>query len=107
MFRASMFALVGGMVLLVGGISGQDAKDESKKDESKVKGFLPANWGRIGLTDEQRQQVYKIQSKYGAEIDKLDARIKELKVTRDQEMKTVLTPEQKKRLEDILTGKAK
>ena len=33
--------------------------------------------------------------------------IKELKGARDKEMKGVLTPEQKKRLDEILTGKDK
>lgn len=35
----------------------------------------------------------------------MEAKIKELKGARDKEMKAVLTPEQKKRLEEILLGK--
>jgi hypothetical protein len=106
MLRASMFALLGGVLILSGGVVGQDAK---KKDEPtvKVKGMLPANWSKIGLTDPQRQEIYKIQGKYGEEINKLEAKIKELKSARDKDMKAVLTADQKKRLEDVLTGKAK
>lgn len=87
----------------------QDAKKEVKKDDPvvKAKGVLPMNWGKLGLTDTQKQDVYTVQSKYNTEIDKLDAKIKELKATRDKEMKAVLTPEQKKRLEEILLGKDK
>ncbi|HEY1191386.1 MAG TPA: hypothetical protein VGE74_27375, partial [Gemmata sp.] len=59
------------------------------------------------LSDSQVQDVYKVQGKYNDEIDKLEAKIKELKGTRDKEMKALLTPEQKKRLEDIQTGKDK
>jgi len=42
-----------------------------KKDDPpvKVKGFLPMNWGKIGLSDDQKQEIYKIQAKYGGEID--------------------------------------
>lgn len=108
MLRASTFALFCGTLVLAAGLSAQDAKPVAKaEDTSKVKGFLPQNWGKIGLTDDQRQQVYKVQAKYNTEIEKLEAKIKELKGTRDQEMKAVLSPDQKKKLEEILTGKAK
>jgi len=114
MLRLSMFALLGGVLVLSSGVVGQEAKTagqepkkEAKKDEPKAKGFLPQNWGKIGLSDDQKQDVYKIQAKHNAEIDKLEAKIKELKTTRDKELKTVLTAEQKKRLEEILIGKDK
>lgn len=103
-FAAALLVCGGGSLAQDGK---KDAKQEVKKDDPapKAKGFLPMNWGKIGLTDEQKQQVYTIQGKYGAEMDKLEAKIKELKATRDKEMKAVLTPEQKKRLEEILLGK--
>lgn len=111
MFRTSVLALVGGIALLTSGLSGQDAKkgSDAKKDEAtaKLKGFLPQNWAKIGLTDDQKQQVYKVQSKYAAEIEKAEAKVKELKGSRDQDMKAVLSADQKKKLEEILTGKAK
>jgi Spy/CpxP family protein refolding chaperone len=99
----AMFALLGGVLVLSGGVVGQDAK---KNDPPvKAKGMLPQNWGKIGLTDDQKQEIYKIQGKYNAEIDKLEAKIKELKGTRDKEMKAVLSADQKKKLDDILIGK--
>lgn len=101
--RMAMFALLGGVLVLSGGVVGQDAK---KNDPPvKAKGMLPQNWGKIGLTDDQKQEIYKIQGKYNAEIDKLEAKIKELKGTRDKEMKAVLSADQKKKLDDILIGK--
>ena len=107
MFRASLFALLGCLAVLTGGSVGQDKKDDPKKDDVKAKGMLPQNWGKLGLSEDQMQQVYKIQGKYNGDIDKLEAQIKELKAQRDKEMKAVLTPEQKKRLEEILIGKDK
>lgn len=113
MVRAILFACLGGlMVLSTGNLTGQDAKKvepkpTAKKDEPKAKGFLPQNWGKIGLSDAQKQEIYKIQNKYNADIEKLEDQIRDLKAARDKEMKTVLTPEQKKRLEDILLGKDK
>jgi Spy/CpxP family protein refolding chaperone len=114
MTRLSVCVLLVGVASLSGTLAGQEpkkdepkAKQDIKKDEpsAKVKGILPMNWGKIGLTDDQKQQIYRIQGKYNDEIDKLDAKIKELKATRDKEMKAVLTDDQKKRLEAILLGK--
>lgn len=118
MFRASLLALLSALVVLSGGLVGQDPKKDEKKTDSKkiekkddpgvkYKGILPNNWRKLGLSDSQVQDVYKVQGKYNDEIDKLEAKIKELKGTRDKEMKALLTPEQKKRLEDIQTGKDK
>ena len=111
MFRSGLFALIAGLIVLSGGLIGQEnkTKDESKKDEPapKLKGVLPANYKRLGLTDNQVQDIYKIQNKYDTEIDKLQAKIDELKANKTKDTKAVLTAEQKKRLEDILTGKDK
>src|SRR4051812_20033810 len=103
MFRASVFALLCGLLMLSGGFSQDPKKEDPKKDDPavKAKGFLPPNWKKLGLTDAQVQDVYKIQGKYNTEIDKLEAKIAELKAARDKELKTVLTADQKKRLEEI------
>jgi Spy/CpxP family protein refolding chaperone len=106
MFRVLLPAALTALLVMGGGIVAQDKKDGKKDDAGpKAKGFLPMNWGKIGLTDNQKQEIYTIQGKYNAEIDKLEAKIRELKGARDKEMKAVLTPEQKKRLEEILLGK--
>lgn len=114
MFRAGFLALVAGLVVLSGGIVGQDNKAKvEKQDEKKaepparVKGVLPPYWKKLGLSDAQVQDIYKVQNKYDAEIDKLQAKIDELKANRTKDMKAVLTAEQKKRLDEILTGKDK
>ena len=116
MFRASLFALLSGLVVLSGSTIGDEpkAKPDPKKDEKKedppagkLKGVLPPNWKKVGLTDAQVQDIYKVQNKYDTEIDKLQAKIEELKANRTKDMKAILTTEQKKRLDDILTGKEK
>ena len=83
MFRASLLALITALVVLSGGLVGQDTKKDDKKldtttkvekkDEPpvKVKGQLPPNWKKLGLTDDQVQRIYKVQNKYDDEIDKL------------------------------------
>ena len=87
-----------------------DVKKEDPKNEpttkAKSSGQLPQNWGKIGLTDEQKKSVYKLQAKYNDEIDVLDTKIKELKAKMSAERLKILTAEQKKRLEEILKEKA-
>ena len=118
MFRAGCLALFTCMLVLSSGLIGQEKKEDPKKDDKKVdakkddppaklKGTLPQNWKKLGLTDAQVQDIYKVQSKYADEIAKHEAEIKKLKAARDKEEKAVLTPEQKKRLDEILTGKDK
>jgi len=109
-------------LLVTGGLSGQEnpakkaedpkkeepKKEEPKKEEppAKVKGQLPQNWAKLGLTDEQKDKVYRTNAKYNTEIDKLEAQIEELKKKRDKERAEVLTAEQKKRLEEINKAKS-
>lgn len=120
MLRASLFALLSGtLVLTAGSVAQEPKKDDppksakkddakpAKKDETetKLKGSLPRGYGKLGLSDDQKQEIYKIQAKHDAEIDKLLAKIAEHKAARAKEVKAVLTAEQKKRLEDALLGK--
>jgi hypothetical protein len=110
MSRLCVCALLGAMFVVSGGLVGQEKKKEdAKKDEPvvKAKGMLPPNWGKLGLSDEQKQTIYKIQNKHDAEIEKLEAKIKELKETRLKEMRAVLTADQKKKLEELVLGKDK
>lgn len=118
MFRASLLALITALVVLSGGLVGQDAKKDDKKPDTakiekkdepaaKAKGVLPQNWKKLGLTDDQVQRIYKVQNKYDDEIDKLQARIDDLKASKTKDSKAILTAEQKKRLEEILIGKDK
>jgi Spy/CpxP family protein refolding chaperone len=101
-----------GSVLLLGTTPAQETKKgtaapQAKEDDVKLRGQLPPNWGKIGLSEEQKQKIYQIQNKYNAEIARLEAQVKELRAKRDQEMRSVLTEEQKKRLEEILLKKIK
>jgi hypothetical protein len=82
--------------VLSGGLLGQE----------KLKGVLPPNWGKLGLTDEQKQKVYKVEADYKGKIADLQKQIDELKSKEKDDLFKVLTDEQKKRLKDILAEKA-
>jgi hypothetical protein len=98
-------------VLVVCGVTagwliGADEKkpDEKKDDPIKLTGHLPANWAKLGLSTEQRQDIYKLQLKYTTKIEKLKAEIEALKAEEDTERYKVLTDEQKKKLKEIKLG---
>ena len=89
-------------------VSGQDkAKSKDDKDApAKFRGQLPANWGKLSLSDEQKQKVYEVQGKFQSKIDALAKQIKDLKDEEKKEMEHVLTEAQKARLRELLAGKA-
>lgn len=112
-FRATSCLVGVSLVLSMTGVTGQekgdkkdDKKAEVKEPAAKSKGQLPTYWGQLGLTDAQKQNVYKLQGKYNAEIDKLEVQIKEQKAKMSEERSKILTAEQKKRLEEIIKVKA-
>src|SRR5262245_1940166 len=76
MLRPGLFALRAGLLVLSGGTIGQEnkTKQETKKEEAKkedpapkLKGVLPPNYGKLGLSEMQVQEIYKIQNKYDPE----------------------------------------
>jgi hypothetical protein len=83
------------------------ADDPPKKTEApppKAKGFLPKNFKALGITDSQKDAIYKVQSQYGAKIDALKAQIRELQQQEAKEIYAVLTDAQKARLKEIRVG---
>jgi Spy/CpxP family protein refolding chaperone len=83
---------------------GADGKEPVKKMFSKVRerGRLPAHYAPV-VTEEQRQKIYDIQEEYKAKIDPLEAQVKALTKERDEKIAAVLTPEQRKKVEEAET----
>lgn len=103
MSRLRLGILASVLGLVIGGfVFAQDKKDP-KDPPPKARGQLPPNWGKLGLTDEQKQKIYTAQAKYKEQIDKLQAQIANLKGDEKKELEAVLTADQKKRLVEILT----
>lgn len=87
-------------LLFSGGSFGQDKKDSGKGRR------LPPTWSKLGLSDEQRQKIYAIQSDYGSKIQELQAKLKELQKQELADMSKVLTDLQRKRLRELALEKA-
>ncbi len=83
------------------------AKPAAKKSTAKVRGRLPAFYGRV-VSGSQREKIYKIQQGYAAEIAELTKKLAELRERQGNEIKAVLTPEQIVKIEDLaVKAKAK
>ncbi len=95
-FAAAMAAVIA--------LSGLSVAQE-KKEAGRARGSLPQNWSKLGLTDAQKQQVYKIEQDYRTQIEALQAQIKDLQGKEKAELDKVLTADQKKRLREILEEK--
>ncbi|QDU41083.1 hypothetical protein Mal4_54480 [Maioricimonas rarisocia] len=70
-------------------------------EETERRRPLPTYYGKIGVTDEQREQLYGIQDEYHTQIDALQRQIKQLIRERDDRMEQLLTPGQKLRLQEL------
>jgi len=87
-------ALIGGGMLF-----GDDPKPRGQ-------GRLPANWSKLGLSDDQKRQIYSIEADYKTRIDDLQAQIDQLRKKERSEMNKVLTSAQKARLKEIIAAKS-
>jgi Spy/CpxP family protein refolding chaperone len=96
---ASCLLFTGMILLTSNGLYSQD-----KKDDPKVKVALPSGWGKLDLTADQKASIHKVQIKYKEDIDKLKDKIKDMQNEEKQEMVKLLTPEQKKKLQELATG---
>jgi hypothetical protein len=81
-------------------LAGMDLWAQSKGDKKKAAGRLPAYYGQV-ITDKQRDAIYTIWNKYDADIDRLEAQIKDMKTKRDAEIDDLLTDEQKARIKQL------
>jgi len=70
------------------------------------RGTLPTYYKRLGLSDEQTQQIYAVRAKYQAQMDDLRQQIMKLRQKERQETEKVLTDAQKARLREIMAERA-
>lgn len=100
------------VALLLSGVSAASAQEKgksksdssSKERESKVRGVLPQHYRQLGLSEEQRQNIYKIQNEYADKIDDLQKKIDDMKAERNSKYLKALTKAQRDRLEEIKKG---
>jgi hypothetical protein len=59
---------------------------------------VPPGYAKLGLTDQQKEAIYKIQAKYYPQIQALEKQVDALRAKRESEFESILTTPQKKRL---------
>jgi hypothetical protein len=65
----------------------------------KLRGRLPPYYRSV-VTDQQREQIYGIQEEYKSKIEALEVQLKALTKERKDKIAAVLTPEQRKLVEE-------
>lgn len=103
---------VAALLLLTGLLVGQEKeKDKEKKPEvepeTKLKGTLPMHYKRLGLSEDQKQQVYRVKKTFKDKAAALEKQIKALKSEERAELEKVLTAAQRARLKEIRYGESK
>lgn len=79
------------------------ANPAAKSDQADgKKGRLPAHYGKVGLTEIQKQKIYGIQGQYDEQLDALEKQMDALKAKRDQEVEAVLTEDQRKIVKSLV-----
>jgi len=72
-----------------------------KPARAAPRGRLP-NYYRQVVTLEQREEIYKIQKSYAAQIEPLEMQIAALEMKRDQEVEAVLSAEQLEKVKALV-----
>jgi hypothetical protein len=85
-----------GLSLLVGAGVSQEGR--------RGKGTLPANWKKLGLTQEQEVKIRNISLEYRVKIQDLEKQIDDLKTRQKREQFNVLTEDQKDKLRKLVVG---
>lgn len=101
------FSLVLGFLttLVPGTLHGDEAAPAkpavSKSTETARRKPLPSFYGQIGVTDNQRAQLYSVQDSYEVTLEKLRQELKSMTAERDAKLEAILTPGQRTRLKEL------
>jgi len=102
------FALIGVIVVVFAASGVLFGDDKETKSDAKVvkQGGLPANYAKLGLSDDQKKKIRDIRSEYNSKIADLEEKIKELRKKERLAMEDVLSDTQRTRLRDLVLEKA-
>ncbi len=110
MRRAMLIAvsiMLGMAFLLPQAITAQNGDADSAATSKDYRGPLPSHYGKLGMSDAQKDKAYSILESYEEQIEKLRKQIEEIEAKRETEVATILTPGQKLRLQELREEAAK
>ncbi len=97
---AAMCCLIGLLVLASGGLIAQSEGPAEEADAARRKP-LPTYFGKLGVSEKQRETLYEIRDRYDVKIAELQRQIDQLTAQRDADMEAALTQGQKLRLKEL------
>ncbi|MGP0065978.1 MAG: hypothetical protein ACLQGP_20555 [Isosphaeraceae bacterium] len=100
---AGLMVLLGRPPLVAQEPSAPKAKARKAFDPARR---VPMYFGQLGLTDEQREEIYAIQAKGMPKIEALEKQIEDLRAQMLRDCEVTLTPAQKQLLEQRRAGGA-
>lgn len=90
------------LVVIVGTFAGSMFLNlQAQEDENDSSQRLPTYYGKLGVSDTQRDQMYGILDDYDKQIEVLQKQIKSLLKERDGKMEALLSPGQQLRLKEL------
>lgn len=98
--RAVWVGVVGVALAVAGVAIGQDKK--TAEPAPRGRGSLPANWSKLGLTDQQKEQAQAIVSEFRGKIEDLRRQIRKLQREETTQLEKILTDAQRARLSEII-----
>lgn len=96
--RAWMLTLLCGLAMATGFATQVAAQKAGEKKQRTTR--LPAHYAKV-VTDEQREDIYAIQEKFEAKLEKARAELKAVVDERDAAIEKVLSAQQKKDVEKL------
>lgn len=81
------------------------AEETPDKPRANPRGRLPAYYAKV-VTAQQKEQVYSIQAQFEPKINALEAQIAALERERDEAIRGLLTPEQRKQIDELAAAAA-
>jgi hypothetical protein len=106
---AAMTMLSGGLPLIAQESGKVPAEAQAKKTAKRAPDptrRVPDYFAQIGLSDDQRESIYKIRAKHQPRIDELEKQLVEARAQMVRDCETVLTETQKKMLNERRAGAA-
>ena len=81
--------------------AGRKSGARSRSNLPPVNRRLPAGYGTLSLSDEQKEKIFQVREEHSSQLKTLQEQLKTLRTQIDKEFRAVLTAEQKKQLDDL------
>lgn len=80
---------------------GRKSGARSRSNLPPVNRRLPAGYGTLSLSDEQKEKIFQVREEHSSQLKTLQEQMKTLRTQIDKEYRAVLNAEQKKQLDDL------